>query len=423
MAEMDHLQPPQGQGKRARNTYDKKEKEIFLSILKNSEGGKFWKIIIEGTAKAQTRHDVWLKVTELFNNSTGRRLDFKQIKAMWLRIKDNTKKKHDSAAVTRQKEFNRSCALTGGGAPPEIPLVEDGDQVDLNLNDLEPLHTEYNQLVRPEDRIFSVTPGQGTRPPSAPGCPSSSSSGPQISPPPPGLAFRFQADSNPFRFPTPGRGRAAPSIRIASTPTRHNRPPLSLTIPGSFQLTPHSSLGSQTPVTGIRSIPSPSLFGSQQESELPGAELEPQLDFSSDLSTAETPPPVSSSANHTGDRQVLIVNENGGHVRVEADSESPRVARRPNQKKNVNEETANYYSRMREIQEELAAKKMTVLDRKIMLLKRKERNEILKEKILMRTLRKEGGVTPDTEEDEDDQSDESDDSNEDRNVVLFVSQL
>lgn len=156
---------------------------------------------------------------------------------------------------------------------------------------------------------------------------------------------------------------------------------------------------------------------------MPGAELEPQLDFSSDLSTAETPPPVSSSANHTGDRQVLIVNENGGHVRVEADSESPRVARRPNQKKNVNEETANYYSRMREIQEELAAKKMTVLDRKIMLLKRKERNEILKEKILMRTLRKEGGVTPDTEEDEDDQSDESDDSNEDRNVVLFVSQL
>ena len=382
--------------------------------MKNSEGGKFWKIITEGTAKAQTRHDVWLKVTELFNNSTGWNLDFKQIKAMWLRIKDNTKKKHDSAAVTRQKEFNRSCALTGGGAPPEIPPVEDGDQVDLNLNDLDPLHTAYNQLVRPEDRIFPVTPGQGTRPPSAPGCPSSSSSGPQISPPPPGPAFRFQADSNPFRFPTPGRNPAASSIRIASTPTRHNRPPLPLTIPGSFQLTPHSSLGSQTPVTGIRSIPSPSLFGSQPVSELPGAELGPQ---------AETPPSVSPLANPTGGRQVLIVHEDGGHVRVEADSETPRVARRPNQKKNMNEEAGNYYSRMREIQEELAAKKITVLDRKILLLKRRERNEMLKEKILMRSLRKEGGVTPDTEEDEDDQSDESDDSNEDRNVVLFVSQL
>ena len=416
MAEMEPFQPPQGQGKRPRNNYEQKEKEIFLSILKNSEGGKLWNIITQGTAKAQTRHDVWLKVTELFNESTGRKLNFKQIKALWLRIKDNTKKKHDNAAVSREKEFNRSCALTGGGAPPEMPPIEDGDQVDLNLNDLDPNLTEYNQLVRPEDRIFSVSSGQaqGTRPPPAPRCPSSSSRGPQISPTPPGLAFRFQADPNPFRFPTPGRGAAAPSIRIASTPTRLHRPPLSLTSPGSLQLPPPSSLESQTPVIGIRSLTSPSLFVSQPVSELPGAELGPQ---------AETPPSVSPLANPTGGRQVLIVHEDGGHVRVEADSETPRVARRPNQKKNMNEEAGNYYSRMREIQEELAAKKITVLDRKILLLKRRERNEMLKEKILMRSLRKEGGVTPDTEEDEDDQSDESDDSNEDRNVVLFVSQL
>ena len=55
MAEMDHLQPPQGQGKRARNTYDKKEKEIFLSILKTRKGESSGKLLQKEQQSPQYR--------------------------------------------------------------------------------------------------------------------------------------------------------------------------------------------------------------------------------------------------------------------------------------------------------------------------------------------------------------------------------
>ena len=89
----------------------------------------------------------------------------------------------------------------------------------------------------------------------------------------------------------------------------------------------------------------------------------------------------------------------------------------------MNEDAGTYYFEMLDIQKRLAEKKMTVLKRKEMLLKRKEENEIIKGKILQRTLLKEGGVIPDTmeESEEEDNSEGSVDSSEDRNVVLFIS--
>ena len=82
-------------------------------------------------------------------------MDWKQAKSKWNRIKTDAKKKNDQAKI--QKEFSKQCSLTGGGVPPSLPDQEDGDDfvVDLDLNDLEPTVTNFNRLVRPQDRIES----------------------------------------------------------------------------------------------------------------------------------------------------------------------------------------------------------------------------------------------------------------------------
>ena len=46
--------PAGGEIKRKRTAFDKKEKEIFCTILKNSDGGRIWRIINEGTTTNQT---------------------------------------------------------------------------------------------------------------------------------------------------------------------------------------------------------------------------------------------------------------------------------------------------------------------------------------------------------------------------------
>ena len=74
--------------KRKRTAYDKKEKEIFCSILKNSDGGRIWRIINEGTTTNQTRHDAWTRVAKLFNESTGKEMNNRQVRAMYVRMKD-----------------------------------------------------------------------------------------------------------------------------------------------------------------------------------------------------------------------------------------------------------------------------------------------------------------------------------------------
>jgi hypothetical protein len=234
----------QGLGKaknqRKRNTFDQKEKEIFLNIMKQSHGGKFWKTITEGVPNKQKSHDVWLEVTLIFNDATGKELDYKQIKAMWNRLKDGAKKKHDSAAVNR--EFNRACALTGGGAAPVLPPEEDGDDLDLNLHDLDPTETNYNELAMPGERhsFLSGLQSRGAPLPS----PRQLTSGP---------AFLFPGHSNPIRFPTPVRsGNSSPHVSFPATPTSSNRSSPLFPSNGPLRLTPPSGIMSETP--GIRPI-------------------------------------------------------------------------------------------------------------------------------------------------------------------------
>ena len=138
-----------------RNFFDKREKEIFLSILQQSESGRLWKVITEGTSKNQEKHDVWTKVAKLFSENTGKNIDFIKAKQMWFRLKDSSKKKHDVNVI--DKNFNKECAKTGGGKGPNPPDMQDGDYFinddELELPDLDPVSSDFNRLVRPNERV------------------------------------------------------------------------------------------------------------------------------------------------------------------------------------------------------------------------------------------------------------------------------
>ena len=154
--------PAGGEMKRKRTAFDKKEKEIFCTILKNSDGGRIWRIIYEGTTTNQTRHDAWTRVAKLFNESTGKEMNNTQVRAMYVRMKDKIKKKHDHDAIDR--DFNKSCAKTGGGRGLTLPQDKDGDAMDeLELSELEPTDTNWNTLVRPENRFPLHFPAQAAR--------------------------------------------------------------------------------------------------------------------------------------------------------------------------------------------------------------------------------------------------------------------
>ena len=399
-------------------TYSDNEKEIFLNIMKTSEGGRFWKTIVEGKGGSNSnRHDVWLKVTRIFNTATGREADWEQIKAMWTRIKKKMKEKHDSSALTR--DFKKSCAETGGGPSPMLPPQDDGDDLDFDLDDKDPTPTSYNKLVRPQERP-SMTSILFSGPPSATPSPARASS-PTVGP-----AFRFPGNSIPVRFPTPGRERAhSPNIRLAPAPSERSpissNPP-SLTLPA----------GAESSASGITPL---GVSACQPE-----------------LSSGRFYQQRGSGSVVIGEREVMITDESGDQLIVnvreepvpdhvtESDkiTETPRVKRKMD-KREMTEAAANYYDSMLDIQKKLAEKKMKVLESKQRLLKRKEENEAIRGKILKKAF-KDGddheavsvadGVDDSEERDRDmmqDSEEEDNDSDgsseEERNVVPFFQGL
>ena len=145
----------QDKRKRAPNM-EEGEKKPFLDIFKQADGGKLWKVIYEGSANKTELHDVWQKIDEIFSRETHKPFNYAQAKAKWGCIKAAAKKKYDTAAIDR--EFKKQCSKTGGGAPPQIPPSMDADEEQLDFDDLEPTATNFNQLVRPLDRM-SVSAG------------------------------------------------------------------------------------------------------------------------------------------------------------------------------------------------------------------------------------------------------------------------
>ena len=51
--------------------FSPRDKEIFLSIMKTSEGGRFWNIIVvgDGDVTYQDRRDAWVAVAQQFSEA------------------------------------------------------------------------------------------------------------------------------------------------------------------------------------------------------------------------------------------------------------------------------------------------------------------------------------------------------------------
>ena len=66
-----------------------RDKEIFLSIMETSEGGRFWNIIVvgDGDVTNQDRSDAWVAVAHQFSEAMAIELTPKQCKDLWFRIK------------------------------------------------------------------------------------------------------------------------------------------------------------------------------------------------------------------------------------------------------------------------------------------------------------------------------------------------
>ena len=72
-----------------RTSFDEKDKRIFLNIIKNSEGGKFVKVITSKESESessltpatnQQRHDLWKDLSRIFSRSISKEVDNEQCK-------------------------------------------------------------------------------------------------------------------------------------------------------------------------------------------------------------------------------------------------------------------------------------------------------------------------------------------------------
>ena len=136
--------------KKKRSKIEDKDKAMLLNILKTKDNGRIWKTITEGTSTTQSRYDAWEAVTTSFNAAAQKDLTRYQVRNIFQRLKQKKKAEHDQKVIDRQ--INKSCSKTGGGKGPLIPEFEDGDNLDLEFHDLNPIDTNFNRMVRPNFR-------------------------------------------------------------------------------------------------------------------------------------------------------------------------------------------------------------------------------------------------------------------------------
>ena len=349
--------------RKPRSTISDLDKKMFINIIKTGEGGKFWSQIVESKGKSTnaSRHDLWKNVAKVFSEATGRSFDSKQVKEMWHRIKKNTKAKHD-------QKYKTACAKTGGGIGPDQPKDMDGDEDEIDLDDLDPMNTEFNTLVRPEDRQ-PTTFGQSssTHPQDAVTLSSIMSSSSSFRPLPSttcGPRFRFPGNPSPIRFVSPNR---------YPTPA----------------LSPSSASSGQSPSTR-----EPSPISSQAQAQ--------NLTGISPLST------LPEGVENPRELQVELVRQDASVEFVEVVCETPKSSNKRARKVtakagDMNEAANNYYVDMLEIQRKLAQKQMEVLEKRLSFLRRREENEKLKSKILKKQL---GEVNNESSDDSEEESDD-----------------
>jgi translation elongation factor P/translation initiation factor 5A len=319
--------------KGTRDTFDQREKDMFWNILRTRNAGKIWKILTESSSN-QARHDAWVIVAQTFSGAISKDFTPDQAKQLFKRIKEKKKKDHDSQAVER--EFRKHCSATGGGPSSMPPPERDGDDFDENLNEMDPVNTYYNSLIRPEHRIYA-------------------SSGSSASARRPLGEIHIQNSEILPNF----------SERTVETTSMEAR--------------------SSPPTPSITPPPAVSPFSRNQN--LPGVRC---LGFRNPLNNNESLASASAFTSPApGTHQVLIQDGNGVTRTVDAEEpvETPKLPKRK-VKKTMNDAAVFYYTNMSDVQTSLAKQRMRVL-------KRKENVETLRQMLLERALQKEGVDIPD----------------------------
>ena len=137
--------------KGGRVSYSNADKEIFMDIMKNADGGKLFTVVMSGTTTNDMKHRTWQRVSELFKNNTGLEVNTEQCRRLFTRMKAEEKQRHDYEI---NKSFMSQCSKTGGGPSPDVPPEIDGDQIDTasTLDFLDPTKTPWNSLTTAEQK-------------------------------------------------------------------------------------------------------------------------------------------------------------------------------------------------------------------------------------------------------------------------------
>ena len=314
--------------KKCRTQFDQTEKTVFWSIVKTEQDGKIWKTIMESKNNT-ARRDAWRVVAQAFANHIGKDFSALQAKELFKRMKISKKKEHDKRAIDR--EYKKACSGTGGGPSPNPPSSEDGDDMDdCNMDDFEPVRTEFNVLVQPGDREF----------------------------------FSLGAATS-----TPRNSMGTKSNRrILGQLNLYNRPSLS-----SPATQPTSKSASEDFEQSISCAGFPAVDGAVKE-------LQSHAGFD-----------INVGGSSIDEQNIIISDGNGNIKKVRAEKNKERVIQRKEKikapKKSMNDEAVNYYSSLSRIQTKL-------MKQKVKFYKRKENVEILKQKLLEASIIKEGLSIP-----------------------------
>ena len=82
------MEPSDFKKSKKRTNISDSEKNLFWKVLKTLDEGKIYKIISEGVSTQQTRHDAWLRLTDVFNETAGKEMSVLQIRTMYSRMKE-----------------------------------------------------------------------------------------------------------------------------------------------------------------------------------------------------------------------------------------------------------------------------------------------------------------------------------------------
>ena len=80
-------------------------KDLFLSIINETDNGKLKQVIASGITINVQKHRVWERVSEIFSKESCLNFDAEKCRKFYSRLKIEAKKTHDSAIDTDTRKL------------------------------------------------------------------------------------------------------------------------------------------------------------------------------------------------------------------------------------------------------------------------------------------------------------------------------